>query len=809
MSEIKVSIAALKSDGSNFAAWKVQIKLILEIKELIQAICPSDKDMKIDSKKSKEALLQLYTVMDQALIMDFAHLASAQELWTSLEERFEKLARPLIKAKKRQLLDLKFEENGDMEAFLNDVSRLCSELKTAGAKVPDEDVVDYILDALPESYASLVHNLEQVSGLTYHTLKTRLLHEASKRRERHRPAGAGRGDETLLLSRSRHTPVESQRRPGPGQDFRPRHGPRPLRCYGCNRPGHKVADCPRRSHPKKPFGAALLADVKNASTPRAELGDAAWTTWIVDSGASNHYTSDRNLLRSFQPLDAPVSVSLAKAETSVTAVGKGTITGTTGSGTTVTLHDVFLIKDEVPNLFSVKSAARKGAKVIFEHDSAVVVDGEGRQVLHASCKGTNLYKFSLKAGLPEEPDAIALTDACSNGDANLWHHRLGHPREQTVDKVLLHAKDFGIEGGVKARATSIPFCESCAFAKSQRLNLSHKAKEKRSDAKPFDLVHLDTIGPIDVESYSKARYAVTITDEATNYRWTLFVRMKSDIADEVIEWIQLVKTKYERAVKAIRWDRGTEFRNEKLLGYMKRCGIGDCPTPPGVPELNGTAERTNGVLLAVARTLRISARLPKMAWAEALNTATYLVNRWPQARLGSATSAAVTPYEVLHKKKPNLKYLRVFGCFAYVRRHEEGLKKFEPRSKRCKLLGYEEIGYRLGKLDAHGNLTGKVFYSRDVIFDERNIVHPPKALVEVRSITSGTKLIGDPDIPKDVEAHGPEPAIAGQEAQAKAPMTLRSGREINVAHHAYVAENPLEDDISVEQAMVSEGWRAA
>lgn len=50
-------------------------------------------------------------------------------------------------------------------------------------------------------------------------------------------------------------------------------------------------------------------------------------------------------------------------------------------------------------------------------------------------------------------------------------------------------------------------------------------------------------------------------------------------------------------------------------------------------------------------------------WGEAMLTACYLLNRIPNKR------NKVTPYELWHKKTPNLSYLKIWGCRAVRTQH--------------------------------------------------------------------------------------------------------------------------------------------
>lgn len=65
-----------------------------------------------------------------------------------------------------------------------------------------------------------------------------------------------------------------------------------------------------------------------------------------------------------------------------------------------------------------------------------------------------------------------------------------------------------------------------------------------------------------------------------------------------------------------------------------------------------------------------------------------------------------------HNKKPNLKYLKVFGSIVYV--HQKVRKrKFDDKSSKAILVGFEPNGFRLWDLSAR-----KFVVARDVIVDE-------------------------------------------------------------------------------------------
>ena len=86
----------------------------------------------------------------------------------------------------------------------------------------------------------------------------------------------------------------------------------------------------------------------------------------------------------------------------------------------------------------------------------------------------------------------------------------------------------------------------------------------------------------------------------------------------------------------------------------------------------------NQTLVQRARCMRIDAGLSKQFWAEAVNTAAYLVNR--------SSSTAIdfkTPQEVWSGKSSNYSDLKIFGYPAYAH-----VSELEPRAMKCIFLGY-------------------------------------------------------------------------------------------------------------------------
>lgn len=95
---------------------------------------------------------------------------------------------------------------------------------------------------------------------------------------------------------------------------------------------------------------------------------------------------------------------------------------------------------------------------------------------------------------------------------------------------------------------------------------------------------------------------------------------------------------------------------------------------------------------------------------KAFLVATYLINPVP-----SKVIDFENPLEHLFQQKPDYTSLRVFGCACWPNLWPYNKCKLEFRSKQCPFLGYSNLHKGFKCLDIS---TGRVYVSRDVIFDE-------------------------------------------------------------------------------------------
>lgn len=105
-------------------------------------------------------------------------------------------------------------------------------------------------------------------------------------------------------------------------------------------------------------------------------------------------------------------------------------------------------------------------------------------------------------------------------------------------------------------------------------------------------------------------------------------------------------------------------------------------------------------------------KVPNYMWGEAIQQATYIINRVPTRAL-----LLQTPYEAYKGRKPKVDHLKIFGCKAYVKTEEVGLKKLDDRSRPLVYLGTEP-GFKAYRL--YNPETRKVVVSKHVVFNEES-----------------------------------------------------------------------------------------
>ena len=228
------------------------------------------------------------------------------------------------------------------------------------------------------------------------------------------------------------------------------------------------------------------------------------------------------------------------------------------------------------------------------------------------------------------------------------------------------------------------------------------------------------------------------------------MRHKSESFEKFKEFKNEVENQLNKKIKVLRSDRGGEYLSHEFGDYLRECGIVTQLTPPGTPQWNGVSERRNRTLLDMVRSMMSQADLPISFWGLVLETAAFTLNRVP------SKSVDKTPYEIWTGKVPNMSFIKIWGCEAYVKRLIT--TKLEPKSDKHIFVGYpkETKGYYF-----YNKEENKVVVARFGVFLEKDfLARGSERDVRLEEVQDTSQDVINDNIPmiipRDVEASGSE-----------------------------------------------------
>lgn len=713
-----------KLAADNYHTWSIRARAALVQKGCWDAIEPgyseemTDKEKKVDNK----ALTFLFLVVEDNYLDDIGESKTAREAWTTLEEMHSKFGLLHILQLMRDFFNVRMKKEESMQSYLGRLMELHRKLSSAGHAFTDREVALVMLMGLPASYEPLILNLEQdEEQLSTKVVKTRLLIEEKRKLRRNEESVDNDDSQTrALVSKSCSTSDSKQQ--NDKMSYQPAHKKddkirqrtsgvqkKKVRCFACGKIGHIARDCDqfpdeekdqqkKRSlpHAKIATHMALCAKDEAASHPGV---------WHLDSGATDHMTSQRSKVTDFMPCES--AVETANRE-SIKVEGKGRVEiqlSEQCGGTNITLEDVLYVPALNGNLLSVGRIEERGLQVTFAAGKAFVSKDNGEVVLTATKQG-RLYTVK---------EAEVSSRLAKAKDTSLWHRRLGHLHQDAVRSLCGTGKDHMED-----------HCDVCRLGKLRRKSFP-KGEATRAKA-PLELIHSDVVGKIVPTSKGGSSYFVTFTDDYSRYTVVYPMKAKSEVLQRFEEYRCMAENFHDRKVKVLRSDNGGEYTSTDFKEYLTEHGIKHQLTIPGTPEQNGVAERMNQTLLDMTRCLLIESGVPKELWADAVVTASRIRNKCPSKAIeGKSPEALWTGGEV------KLDGLRVFGCRAWsVRGRLRKKGKLDPKAEECVLVGYPEgvKGYKLWNFE-----EDHFFVSRDVSFDED--CFPCK---HVQAATTGPKV---------------------------------------------------------------------
>ncbi|GKE33197.1 retrovirus-related pol polyprotein from transposon TNT 1-94 [Tanacetum coccineum] len=271
--------------------------------------------------------------------------------------------------------------------------------------------------------------------------------------------------------------------------------------------------------------------------------------------------------------------------------------------------------------------------------------------LISGSRGSNLYTISMADMMKSSP--ICLLSKAPKTKSWLWHRRLSHLNFGTINKL---AKKCLIKGIPKLKYTKDHLCSACQIGKSKKD--SHPHKPEPNTNQKLQMLHMDLCGPMRVDNINKKRYILVIIDDYSRFTWVNFVRTKDEAPVIIIKFLKQAQVSLNAIVRYLRTDNGTEFLNQTLSNYTEEVGITHNTSTARTPQQNSVVERD---------------------------------------------------------RKPELKYLHVFGALCYPTNDFEDLGKVQSKVDIGIFIGYSpsKKAYRI-----YNKRTRQIMDTMNVQFDE-------------------------------------------------------------------------------------------
>ncbi|UYV60695.1 hypothetical protein LAZ67_1001953 [Cordylochernes scorpioides] len=559
--------------------------------------------------------------------------------------------------------------------YIAKIENISAQISQMGGTITEDQKVAKILNTLPSSMRYFVAAWESLDpkAQTLNNLTARLLIEETRNQQ----SGSSKQDEALLHRQARTKPKDTQRS---FQDAK-----KNTKCHYCHKIGHWSRECRKRLANEK-NKSKNLHDSKGSSSDyglilcdnQVEPNDI----WYADSGASCSMTFRREWFKTYTPFTSDHPIYLGDNST-LLAEGMGDIeiqAYVDGGWYNTYIRNVLYSPQLKKNLYSLSTSTRRGFNVIIKHDKLqIFMDNDLKAV---GVRHDDLYRMLFKVTSSSQGYIT------SENKLQLWHERLAHLPVATLREMATK----GLVDGLQPQDLEgeFFFCEGCQLGKA------HRKSCYPSDGKNYQLgefIYADICGPMQTQSLSKYLYFCLFKDYFSGYRHIYFIKNKSDVLDIFKEYATLIYTQTGNKIKVLRTDNALEFKSDNFADLCKRFGIIHEFTAPYVHEQIGRIERDNRTIVEAARSMLNSRNLPGFFWAEACNTATYILNR-------SATkqTPGTTPYELFFGTKPNVMRIQ------------------------AKILDYG-----IGKLE-------KIRISKDVTFDEKTTPHSDRESTKPKEI---------------------------------------------------------------------------
>jgi hypothetical protein len=381
----------------------------------------------------------------------------------TLKEMFDALTR-LYEGKninrkmnlRTQLKNTRMQKGESIQEYFSRISQFKEQLEAIGDTIDEDELVMTALNGLTRPWDAFIQTIcARTKKLLFDGLWEECIQEET--RVANREALLARDDDQALATHTKggrkkpYFQKETHKEPQQSNKFshkesHPRRfqkkGQRKerdyssIQCYHCDKMGRIAKFCParreeyKRKHKRhhahvvedeEPPTKMIREQIKDHVLISALLGSVTpgEDTWLIDSGASNHMTGQRNILSCISEKKFSQKVTLGD-DYQYAIKGVGESNHKLNSGNSLKIKDILYVPGLTKNLLSISALEKKGFRVAFI-DGEVLMWAKGETLNEAIIIGSEedgLYKLK---GHSEAAMNHAIENSCE-----LWLRRLAH-----------------------------------------------------------------------------------------------------------------------------------------------------------------------------------------------------------------------------------------------------------------------------------------------------------------------------------------------------------------------------------------------
>jgi hypothetical protein len=715
-----------KLNNYNYKTWSGDMQAWLMSKELWMLVdsqepCPPSTDAESVlkwKKRAQKAAGELFLSVEQDQKSHFHSILSDPILiWTTLRDAHMSKKPGARFNAYDNLFSIRKQPNESLQALYARIDTAMQNIQDLRPdsftlkKLDDELHSMALIRSLPDEFKSLSQSLMLHDDLNKTKIREAFLAEETNNRRRGEEITAGTSDLALATSHTSHSSHSSNY---------------DQECDFCGLKGHTSSECRKlvsaRAYARKPRTAKKQTanNVNNepeASNVVESAGNASSNhmssfplqidanfDWNADSGATSHMTPHSHWIRNYTPFRTPIRLA---NDLIVYSAGIGSVRFVPvvrgKKARVVEFTRVLHVPDLRTNLLSILYLTRHklftveidALEMRFIRDATLLFTAQINENNAAFLDGTtdaNSESASYISTLPV--------------DISLWHRRLAHHDYNSVKAMISKQLVTGID--IKSKQAPDPVCEPCL---SGKMNANPFPPSMTRASKPLELIHTDLHGPFKVRTMSGYRYWITFIDDHTRFRAVMFLKSKDQAFDAFRRYKAYAENHLGAKILCMRIDKGGEYMSNQFIDYMLDHGITRQYTVRARPQQNGVAERANRTIEEHVIAMLEESHLPPSFLGQAVAAYVHIWNRCSTTSLTSKT-----PYELWHRKKPDVSHLRVFGCTAYVHIQKDKRTGIGSHMEKCVFIGYPD-GYKGWMF--YNPTTKRTVISERAEFDER------------------------------------------------------------------------------------------